>query len=206
MPQCPCPWNRSIVSTNSNTVKFYSSCGLCFALYGRSARLTNKQIPWHHCVSLRGGGGDSHRCQEGGLLLVGQRTKEQQYPSKRAEEMLPESTEAQLTHHCTTRNGWEGTAANTVPVCTAWTCALSRLCLTGDRGGAAHGLRRRQPGSPQSSIKREAAGPAPRTSLFIKSHFKEWNHWQTPIITRDNFNTDSDSQRTTHSLSICKKA
>ena len=57
MPQCPCPWNRSIVSTNSNTVKFYSSCGLCSALYGRSARLTNKQIPWHHCVSLRGGGG-----------------------------------------------------------------------------------------------------------------------------------------------------
>ena len=51
-------------------------------------------------MSLLGGG--SHRWQEGGLLVVGQRTKEQRFPSKRAEEMLPESIEAK--HHTSLHN------------------------------------------------------------------------------------------------------
>lgn len=78
------------------------------------AKTTNKELLCHHLTSLCVG---SHRWQGGGLLLIGQRTKEQPFPSQRAEETLPETTETQLPHHCITINGREGTAAKVPTWC-----------------------------------------------------------------------------------------
>lgn len=91
--------------------------------------------------------GGSHRWQEGGLLVVGQRTKEQQFPSKRAEEMLPEFIEAQ--HHTSLHN-YKGLRRNSSQntnlgsMYKDWSLALSSLWPNGDRREVANNLKRLQ--------------------------------------------------------------
>lgn len=119
-----------------------------------------------HCVS------SSHRWQEGGLLVVGQRTKEQQFPSKRAKEMLPESTEAQphtslQNHKWLRRNSNQN--ANLMSSYKDQNHALSSL---GSNQRQKWSCKQPQmaPGSPQSSIKREATGPTP---IFVATSAKD---------------------------------
>lgn len=70
---------------------------------------------------------------------------------------------------------------------------------TRDRDGVANSLRRRQDLHSRPSSERRL-GPhqplqphLPNILLFTKSHFNERHHWQNPIISRDNFNMNSDS-------------
>lgn len=164
------------------------------------AEVTNQQTQWHHLVSLWGGG--SHRWQEGGLLVVGQRTKEQRFPSKREEEMLPESIDTQphtmLQNHKWLRKN-SGQNASLMSIYKAGNPAVSRLWSDQRLKWTCNSLRKPQDLHSHPSSKRPLGAHwtwqphLPRIRpLFIKSYFKRRQYQQNSIISRDNFNMGSD--------------
>ena len=148
------------------------------------------------------GGRGSHRWQEGGLLVVGQRTKEQQFPSKREEEMLPESIDTQphtmLQNHKWLRRN-SGQNASLVSVYKAGNPAVSSLWSDQRLKWTCNSLRKPQDLHSHPSSKRPLGAHwtwqlhLPRIRpLFIKSYFKRRQYQQNSIISRDNFNMGSD--------------
>lgn len=130
---------------NSNTVKFYNSSGLCFALYGRSSNALKSSTNRFYDITLCHRAGCSHRWQEGGLLVVGQGTKGRSNFHQRGQKKCFQNPQKpSFTHHCITISGWEGTAAKTpawCPFVRTGPMLWATFGLTRDRDGVANSLR-----------------------------------------------------------------